>query len=320
MRIPYPSHSSNIAGHHERLGHCSIQHWSDIPLPLLGHGINSFIIPYLTPFLNIRNQFNSCSSNYTSCILLWVWEWSDYDHGFCKILLQNMCCHSVFNPRSNIMNYYDILYFLILTYIYIYVHFFFEDEVTHTVWVWYHLTRGYYLQGTILILGNNPHTICRLLLPAENKREPKRNVATGETSVRQCLSPCQILTIDGNTSSNTPKKFMETMPNTLQNHTTDDFLDPLKLGGLTHLRAAAADGAEAAREPRCLGVPWRQAGQKFRSRLGIFWWICVWLFTGLWEFVGINMGSILSSIWLSTTIDSDILMHRTIRTVTVNKV
>ena len=32
----------------------------------------------------------------------------------------------------------------------------------------------------------------------------------------------------------------------------------LRKEGLTHLRAAAADGAEAAREPRCLGVPWRQ--------------------------------------------------------------
>jgi len=32
----------------------------------------------------------------------------------------------------------------------------------------------------------------------------------------------------------------------------------LRKEGLTHLRAAATDGAEAAREPRCLGVPWRQ--------------------------------------------------------------
>ena len=32
------------------------------------------------------------------------------------------------------------------------------------------------------------------------------------------------------------------------------------VAGLAHLSAASADGAEAAREPRCLGVPWREAG------------------------------------------------------------
>ena len=36
--------------------------------------------------------------------------------------------------------------------------------------------------------------------------------------------------------------------------------------GLAHLCAASADGAEAAREPRCLGVPWREAGEGWKRR------------------------------------------------------
>ena len=197
MRIPYPSHSSNIAGHYERLGHCNIQHWSDIPLPLLGHGLIA-----LSSHISLHSWTSETNSIVTVRITVLVYC---FEFGSDQIMIMDFarfyfktCAATQYSIQGVILWYFI---FLILTHIYLYryIHFFlrmrwlilYECDI---ICQWDTICReqsSYYLQD--IHLGNNPHTICRLLLPAENK----------------CLSPWQILTIDGTTSSNTPKQFME---------------------------------------------------------------------------------------------------------------